>query len=337
MASTLAQQLAQVQLLQGQAPGYKKPKGKPSLLFDYQKAADVDGAAIYEIGCQGFSDLCRLNPQFSALREALFSRAAASVLRDSLDPAAATQLNEAVEEFCLLLTQHFLSPGAFRALEYLIRQFRVHEYNVDSLMRAALAYHSTNEFVRLVQVLTLDPSRGLWSWLSPIKSSGAALPRTQLVARCLRDSALLHFMAAAAAKQGARGRAASTAYLSFYAVTLCEVVQQMEVIDDKLLSSLLPYISSGLEQGTATAYREATLMVVAALCSRTSLRKELLRGVVNSALRNIEAGPDAMRLVLMTLAHMAHTQPSLTLIPSKALKVTQLTQCHPLLPGSARL
>ncbi|GFH13765.1 BP28CT domain-containing protein, partial [Haematococcus lacustris] len=94
----------------------------------------------------------------------------------------------------------------------------------------------------------------------------------------------------------------------------------MEVIDDKLLSSLLPYISSGLEQGAATAYREATLMVVVALCSRTGLRKELLRGVVNSALRNIEAGPDAMRLVLMTLAHMAHTQPSLTLIPSKALK-----------------
>lgn len=53
MASTLAAQLQAAKALQGDAPGAKKVRGKPSLLFDFQKAADVDLQTLYEIGCQG--------------------------------------------------------------------------------------------------------------------------------------------------------------------------------------------------------------------------------------------------------------------------------------------
>eukprot|EP00983_Pelagomonas_calceolata_P062223 1147182-Pelagomonas_calceolata.AAC.5 len=51
MASTLKQQLA---ALNQAAPGAKRPKGgKPSLLFDFRTAADVDLQAIYELGSAG--------------------------------------------------------------------------------------------------------------------------------------------------------------------------------------------------------------------------------------------------------------------------------------------
>lgn len=53
MASSLAQQLANAKLIAGDAPGAKKMKGKPSLLFEFQKAADVDLQTLYEVGCQG--------------------------------------------------------------------------------------------------------------------------------------------------------------------------------------------------------------------------------------------------------------------------------------------
>lgn len=56
MASTLASQLQQ--LAAAQNPGAAaKPKfrGKASLLFDFQKAADVDVQSIFEIACQGQS------------------------------------------------------------------------------------------------------------------------------------------------------------------------------------------------------------------------------------------------------------------------------------------
>lgn len=53
MASSLEQQLQQVRNLQGLTAAPKAVKGKPSLLFDWQKAADVDLQSIHEIGCQG--------------------------------------------------------------------------------------------------------------------------------------------------------------------------------------------------------------------------------------------------------------------------------------------
>lgn len=62
---------------------------------------------------------------------------------------------------------------------------RVHRHNVDALLSAALPYHATNEFVRLVQILRLEG--GLFEFLVPMQVSGAALPRAVLVQRCLTD------------------------------------------------------------------------------------------------------------------------------------------------------
>lgn len=53
-------------------------------------------------------------------------------------------------------------------------------------MRAALPYHATNEFVRLVRLLRLPPA-GPVEFLSPMQASGAALPRALLVQRCITD------------------------------------------------------------------------------------------------------------------------------------------------------
>lgn len=63
---------------------------------------------------------------------------------------------------------------------------RVHEHNVDALMAAALPYHETPQFVRLVQALRLQP-RSLWAFLEPMQGSGAPAPRETLVLRCLTD------------------------------------------------------------------------------------------------------------------------------------------------------
>lgn len=51
MASTLAQQLAHLSASKG--PQEKYVKGKASLLFDYQKAADVSAETLLRIAQQG--------------------------------------------------------------------------------------------------------------------------------------------------------------------------------------------------------------------------------------------------------------------------------------------
>ena len=65
MASALAAQLQQLAKQQGQPVTAAKPRGKPSLLFDSQRAADVDLQSIYELGCQGAAER-RLQPEARA-------------------------------------------------------------------------------------------------------------------------------------------------------------------------------------------------------------------------------------------------------------------------------
>lgn len=51
--TSLQAQVQALQHAQGAAPGARPWRGKPSLLYDFQRAADVDLQTIYELGCQG--------------------------------------------------------------------------------------------------------------------------------------------------------------------------------------------------------------------------------------------------------------------------------------------
>lgn len=72
----------------------------------------------------GLYDLCRVDPRFQSFSKSLFNRALLSVDRDQQTAEDNKQLDETIEHFLLLLSSHFLSPAAFKVLEYLIRRFR---------------------------------------------------------------------------------------------------------------------------------------------------------------------------------------------------------------------
>lgn len=48
-----------------------------------------------------------------------------------------------------------LKPAG-KALEWLIRRFRINEYNVDAVMQAILPYHETALFVTMVSILQIE-------------------------------------------------------------------------------------------------------------------------------------------------------------------------------------
>lgn len=163
-----------------------------------------------------------------------------------------------------------------------VRARRVNEINVDDLMAAALPYHATNEFVRLVQTARLEATA--WTWLSKMQDTGAALPRDILVKRCTGDNALLAFICETAKQQGSTRQLCRT-WLSFYAVTVCELVAAHKTVPEELVSVLLPYLTAGLQAEASQDYRAASLMVVTQICARASLGKEFLSGRWQEVLR----------------------------------------------------
>lgn len=53
MATALTQQLRQLAVASGQPAGGKRLRGKPSLIWSTQEAADVDVETVYSIGREG--------------------------------------------------------------------------------------------------------------------------------------------------------------------------------------------------------------------------------------------------------------------------------------------
>ena len=65
-----------------------------------------------------------MEPRFRPFRESLFSRASLDINPELQTAEFLSRLDESIGSFCLLLTNHFLAPPAFKALEYLIRRYK---------------------------------------------------------------------------------------------------------------------------------------------------------------------------------------------------------------------
>jgi hypothetical protein len=213
------------------------------------------------------------------------------------------QLDSIITAFCRHLCAFFTLPPAFKALEYLIRKFRVHERNITALMTAALPYHATNEFVRLVQVMLLDKS--LFTFLKPMQSSGVPLPRSSLVARCINDRPLLKFILDKT-KTMAEAKIAGRVVIPFYAATVCEVLAGLKVIDEPLVATMLPYLRSGLSTSSSGDFRAATYMVISQLATKATLGAVLVEAIVVDICGS--ASVASLPQVMLVLCHMAYTQ-----------------------------
>lgn len=254
----------------------------------------------------GFDQLCRVDPRFQAYRATLFSPSTQTLDRDAQTAELNARLDASVAGFTALLSSYFLLPAATKALEYLVRRFRVHECNVPDLMRAALPYHSTPEFVRLVQIARLEGT--VFAFLEPMKASGAVLPRDLLVQRCLTDRGLLRFVAEAAQELGGP-RVAARAVMPFFAALLCELVAQAPSVDEALLSMFLPYLLRGLGGDVAPDYRAAIYMLLVQLATRATFSADLCAGLTLELCKS--ATPAGLPQALLVLCHLAVTQHAL--------------------------
>jgi hypothetical protein len=72
----------------------------------------------------GLEQLSRVDPRFLAYQRSLFSPTALSLDPSKLTAAELTNVHKSIRAFLTLLSPHFLSPGCFRTLEFLLRKYR---------------------------------------------------------------------------------------------------------------------------------------------------------------------------------------------------------------------
>ncbi|KJE96811.1 BP28CT domain-containing protein [Capsaspora owczarzaki ATCC 30864] len=281
--------------------------GRASILYDARKAAETENALVYATGVNGMAELIQLSPDtFSTQDQAyqlLFGPAAPSCDRTLQTAEENARLDEHIDRFLRDLSPFVMLKPAQKALEWLVRRFRINEYNMDELVAAVLPYHDTHLFARVAAILPLrqtaaidsvraraapgstaaDASQRMdWTWLRAVQKSAHSIDRPTLVQRCLADPALYRFIATTVHRAIAHAAAsqAPKALISFYAATTIAMIESCPKITDDFVLLVAPFIRDALKSRLHPEFRIAAIMTATQLAVATPLSPALISAFV---------------------------------------------------------
>jgi hypothetical protein len=159
MATELQRQIAQLKAKQLNADAVHK--GRPSLFLTPQEAAAVDVEEVYDAGLGGLHTLQQYDDRFAVFSETLFHPRSVRTQRELKSSEENKTLDQQLASLLRLLSLFVTEKPAHMVLEYLIRRFRIHELNVDELLKCIISIHDTkvqNEFAEMMVVRLIDDS-----------------------------------------------------------------------------------------------------------------------------------------------------------------------------------
>ncbi|OAA48147.1 SSU processome component Utp10 [Beauveria brongniartii RCEF 3172] len=192
MATSLAAQLAQVAAKSKSTLNIKAQKAahSKSLIWEPKVAATQSLQTLYVTCFQGFEDLCQLDARFVPFQGTIFSEESQDQDRTQLTSAENAELNRQVEAFLRLVGGRLRLMPAIKAVEWLIRRFRIHEENTVSLVLAFLPYHTISAFATLLSILPRTVPQEI-RFLDPYIRSLTAPPRSILVHQAINHPEFL--------------------------------------------------------------------------------------------------------------------------------------------------
>ncbi|CAL1390897.1 unnamed protein product [Linum trigynum] len=305
----------------------KRPITRPSILYDAQKAADIDIDTIYENAVTGLEGLVYVDERFRNYRNDLFSIKSKELDREQMNEEENKNLNSSIASYLRLLSGHLELEVARKTLEYLIRRYKIYVHNTEDLILCALPYHDTLWFVKLIQLV--ETRDGKWKFLEGVQKSGARLPRSFLVQQCLCDLGVLETICiyACSSKNPAKP------VICFCTALVIEALGSSTGINNDVVKRILRFVDSGLQAGgnVLSDHKAGSLMIVGLLASKVALSPKL----VNKWLRTIAgiAQQDAMeptelqwvRLSMLTLISLVQTQ-AIEMIPRNTLQILKETR-----------
>lgn len=107
-----------------------------SLLFEPKTAGSQDFHTLYEICLRGFQSLCSLDERFLKFARTLFSEQSKEQDRTQLTAGQNIDLDVLIEDFLQLVAGRILLAPASQAIEWLVRRFRIHEFNTQATLLA---------------------------------------------------------------------------------------------------------------------------------------------------------------------------------------------------------
>ena len=141
MASELQRQISQLKAKQINADAIHK--GRPSLFLTPKEAAAVDVDEVFEAGVGGLLSLQQHDNRFVVFSTTLFHPSSVRVQRELKSSEENSKLDKQIDALLRLLALYISEKASHTVLEYLIRRYRIHELNVNELLKCVLPIHDS--------------------------------------------------------------------------------------------------------------------------------------------------------------------------------------------------
>ncbi|KAL9095081.1 MAG: hypothetical protein Q9165_002684 [Trypethelium subeluteriae] len=318
--TSLQKQLAQIAINSTQQLDLKAQKAahSKSLLFDPKDAATQSFDTIHQICQEGFQELCLLDPRFTPFSRNLFSEQSKVEDRTQMTEKENEELDAVLERFLGLVSGRLMLKPAHKAVEWLIRRFRIHENNTQLTILTFLPYHESHIFLGLLSILpeNIPPT---CRFLYPYVKSLVNPPRSTIVYTIGHNTPLFNAFNKYVTGVAKAGQYSST-LLAFWASIISQALNSMieqaqsgrsEVQrrqEEDLLLRILPVINDALTISNVPELVIGCYMICTILATKGTLEDKVLDGMMKTissglAMHSFDPG-------LITLAVIAQERQS---------------------------
>ncbi|TFK37695.1 hypothetical protein BDQ12DRAFT_685121 [Crucibulum laeve] len=258
-----------------------KRKAGESYLFTGREAGQHDLESVHALGVNGLLQLAALDSSLRLFEDSLFSEQAKSTDRTLLSGEANEELDKAVEGLLALLGPYLMDAPTGKVLEWLVRRFRINEFNIEAVLSLFLPYHESPHFSKMISILHIKPN-STWSFLLPYKSAGQSLPRVSLVTEMLRNSDIARFVTSLL-PNAIKDDHCHRVLLAFSAASLHDFIKRSKKLDEGTLAFLLPALLEPLQQKSLTPSKDAILgsyILLTVLSQQCEFAKPALKSIL---------------------------------------------------------
>ncbi|KAG9896775.1 hypothetical protein KCU98_g11090, partial [Aureobasidium melanogenum] len=344
MATALQQQLAQIAKKSTDQLDLKAQRAQhsKSLLFDPRVTANQTFETIYQICAEAFQELCLLDARFAPFAANLFSEQSKSEERINLTKKENEDLDQIIDSFLGLVSSRLLLRPGLKAVEWLVRRFRVHEYNTESLVLTFLPYHANPVFPTMLSILpkTLPPTL---KFLQPYISSLSCPPSQALVYAAVNNPSFFTAFNTYVVRTSNLGHH-SVMLLQFWAGVMTPTINGMldaamsgradvrSQRQEDLLLRLVPVLQQTLRIKNVPELFLGSCMIICVLVSKTQLDDKVLDSLMDAVSRGwtsqtIDQGLSTVAIIAEERQSLKFTRPvtkALLKVPALESRILEL-------------
>lgn len=294
MATALQQQLAVIAAKSTQQLDLKAQHARhsKSLLFEPRDAASQTFDTIFQLCLEGFEELCMHDARFRPFARNIFSEQSKNEDRTQMTQQENDSLDKILESFLGLVGGRLLLKPAMKAVEWLVRRFRIQDYNTECVLLTFLPYHTSYIFPTLLSILPeqLPPT---FRFLYPYVASLQSPPRHAIISAIVSTHQFFTAFSAYVLRV-AKARHHSAILLGYWASTTAQAVNGMldasrsgrdsirQQREEDLLTRILPVLQTALSiEGVPELYI-GSCMIFTILATKASLTDHVLDAIMEA-------------------------------------------------------